>query len=81
MVFQRRNAKSNCCLLSAPIAFCVLLFVIQMVVNRLLLGREDFKVMRYPWPRVLCYPHGDHYRLHEAAHTAAWPPRQQLPCA
>ncbi len=44
VVFQRRNAKSNCCLLSAPIAFCVLLFLIQTIVNRVLLNSDDLKV-------------------------------------
>jgi hypothetical protein len=44
VVFQKRNYKSNCCLISAPILFCVLLFMIQTVVNRVLLNSDDFKV-------------------------------------
>ncbi len=43
-MFQKRNYKSNCCLISAPILFCVLLFMIQTVVNRVLLNSDDFKV-------------------------------------
>ncbi len=43
-VYQRRNCGSNCCLLSAPIFFCVLLLVIQTAVNRLLLTGENFTV-------------------------------------
>jgi hypothetical protein len=47
VIFKKRNYKSNCCLISAPILFCVLLFMIQTVVNRILLSSEDFKVA--PW--------------------------------
>jgi hypothetical protein len=43
-VYQRRNWCSNVCLLSAPIFFCLLLFIIQVLVNRLLLAGEDYEV-------------------------------------
>lgn len=43
-VYQRRNWCSNICLLSAPILFCLVLFALQMVVNKLLLTGEDFEV-------------------------------------
>lgn len=43
-VFQRRNWCSNCCLLSAPIFFCLLLFGIQIAINKLLLSGDDYAV-------------------------------------
>ena len=47
-VFQRRNWCSNCCLLSAPIFFCLLLFGIQIAINKLLLTGDDYSVSRSP---------------------------------
>ncbi|KIZ07740.1 hypothetical protein MNEG_0209 [Monoraphidium neglectum] len=41
-VYQRRNWCSNCCLLSAPIFFCLLLFGIQIAINKLLLTGDDY---------------------------------------
>ncbi|GBF88379.1 ABC transporter A family member protein [Raphidocelis subcapitata] len=41
-VYQRRNWRSNACLLSAPVFFCLLLFSIQMAINRLLLVGDDY---------------------------------------
>lgn len=43
-VYQRRNWCSNCCLLSAPIFFCLLLFGIQIAINKLLLTGDDYAV-------------------------------------
>jgi hypothetical protein len=43
-VYQKRNCCSNCCLLSAPIVFCLLLLGIQLAVNRLILSGEDYSV-------------------------------------
>ena len=43
-VYQRRNWCSNVCLLSAPIFFCLLLFGIQIAINKLLLSGEDYEV-------------------------------------
>lgn len=43
IVYQRRNIWSNCCLISAPILFCLLLLAIRLLVNNLLLDGEDFK--------------------------------------
>jgi hypothetical protein len=45
-VYQRRNWCSNCCLLSAPIFFCLLLFGIQIAINKLLLTGDDYSVSR-----------------------------------
>jgi hypothetical protein len=42
-VYQRRNACSNVCLLSAPIFFCLMLLGIQVAINRLLLTGEDYE--------------------------------------
>lgn len=42
--FQRRNACSNVCLLSAPIFFCLMLLAIQVAINRLLLTGDDYEV-------------------------------------
>ncbi|GBF94154.1 ABC transporter A family [Raphidocelis subcapitata] len=41
-VYQRRNWCSNVCLLSAPIFFCLLLFGIQIAINKLLLTGDDY---------------------------------------
>jgi len=43
-VYQRRNWCSNVCLLSAPIFFCLLLFGIQIAINKLLLTGDDYTV-------------------------------------
>jgi hypothetical protein len=43
-VYQKRNWCSNACLLSAPIFFCLLLFGIQIAINKLLLTGEDYAV-------------------------------------
>lgn len=45
-VFQRRNWCSNVCLLSAPIFFCLMLFGIQIAINKLLLTGDDYAVRR-----------------------------------
>jgi hypothetical protein len=42
-VFQRRNWCSNCCLLSAPVFFCLLLFGTQLAVNKLLFTGADYE--------------------------------------
>jgi hypothetical protein len=47
-VYQRRNWCSNVCLLSAPIFFCLLLFGIQIAINKLLLTGDDYAV-RLVW--------------------------------
>jgi len=41
--FQRRNWCSNCCLLSAPVFFCLLLFGTQLAVNKLLFTGADYE--------------------------------------
>jgi hypothetical protein len=58
-VYQRRNWCSNVCLLSAPIFFCLLLFTIQILVNRLLLAGEDYEVSHVaadPWEGGIVMP-------------------------
>ena len=51
-VFQRRNWCSNVCLLSAPIFFCLMLFGIQIAINKLLLTGDDYAVSRGVWRAV-----------------------------
>ena len=41
-VYQRRNWRTNACLLSAPVFFCLLLFGIQIAINKLLLTGDDY---------------------------------------
>jgi hypothetical protein len=37
-------AGTNCCLLTAPIIFSLLLLIIQMLINNVFLSGDDFKV-------------------------------------
>jgi hypothetical protein len=37
---QRRNVRSNACLVAAPILFCILLLALQFSLNRLMTGSE-----------------------------------------
>eukprot|EP00798_Chlamydomonas_sp_ICE-L_P006110 gene6110-2714_t len=41
--YQLRNIATNICLVSAPIVFCLILYVIQVLVDNLYLGTDDFK--------------------------------------
>lgn len=79
-VYQRRNWCSNCCLLSAPVFFCLMLFGIQIAINKLLLTGEDYGVSRailpsrgrgYHWPghggkEGVHLRDGSHYYVHWA---------------
>lgn len=53
-VYQRRNWCSNACLLAAPIFFCLLLFIVQIAVNKLLLTGENFEVRACAAVLLLC---------------------------
>lgn len=43
-IYQKRNIGTNCCLLSAPIFFCLLLLLIRILVNTLFLSGPNFEV-------------------------------------
>ncbi|MEW5299847.1 MAG: hypothetical protein WDW36_002821 [Sanguina aurantia] len=42
LVFQKRNSATNCCLLSAPIFFALLLLGIKIAINRVFLAGPEF---------------------------------------
>ncbi len=50
--YQKRNVRTNICLLSSPIFFCLLLLIIKLLVDNIFLTGEDFEV-RTPAPAVL----------------------------
>eukprot|EP00197_Chlamydomonas_leiostraca_P015638 CAMPEP_0202869032 /NCGR_PEP_ID=MMETSP1391-20130828/11649_1 /ASSEMBLY_ACC=CAM_ASM_000867 /TAXON_ID=1034604 /ORGANISM="Chlamydomonas leiostraca, Strain SAG 11-49" /LENGTH=840 /DNA_ID=CAMNT_0049549279 /DNA_START=91 /DNA_END=2610 /DNA_ORIENTATION=+ len=41
--YQKRNVGGNICLCSAPIFFCVILAIMQALINRVFLSNDDFK--------------------------------------
>ena len=48
VTYQKRAVWTNCCLLSAPICFCLLLMIIQMLINKLILSNSDLQVRSFP---------------------------------
>lgn len=42
--YQKRNVRTNICLLSSPIFFCLLLLIIRILVNNVFLTGPDFEV-------------------------------------
>ncbi|BBN17972.1 protein MpABC85 [Marchantia polymorpha subsp. ruderalis] len=42
IIYQKRNSATNCCIVSFPIAICILLFVFQRVINNVF-DKADYK--------------------------------------
>lgn len=78
-VYQKRNWGSNVCLLSAPIFFCLLLFGIQVAINKLLLTGDDYSV-RGGCARgvgALRTQHAERMLVHVRMHVCAHAPQRQ----
>ncbi|PNH11475.1 ABC transporter A family member 12 [Tetrabaena socialis] len=41
--YQKRNVRTNICLLSSPIFFCVILLIIKLLINNVFLSGPDFE--------------------------------------
>ena len=57
LTYQKRSWGTNCCLLSAPICFCILLAILQAAINQILDTTSDLQVEKLPLHTPTAHTH------------------------